>query len=257
MKNPKWEQARGDWMNWWNRLANGLTISRMVLLPAFIGCMIAEQTSSVYGWYARGMILYMILSDLLDGIVARRGDRKNPIGQFIDPLADKLLVGAGYVLLSIYYGNPPFWVTGIVLGRFVVLRLLWLLIFYASRKTLNAFMSMKSVFTKPSALGKFASDCQMALLIAVLFPFPRIISHVGWVVVPGVTLAAAGLYIVRATREIDQTGLLADHTGKRGMLRALLDTVARGLIRWTGRTPVPRPAAESAYSEQEQHRKVG
>lgn len=245
-------------MNWWNRLANGLTISRIVLLPAFIGCMIAEQTSSVYGWYARGMILYMILSDLLDGIVARRGDRKNPIGQFIDPLADKLLVGSGYVLLSIYYPDDlPFWVTGIVLGRFVVLRLLWVLIFYASGKTLNAFMSMKSVFTKPSALGKFASDCQMALFIAVLFPFPKIISHVGWWVVPVVTLAAAGLYIVRATQEIDQTGLLADHTGKQGALRALLDTAARGLIRWTGGTPAPRPAAEAAYPKEERKQGIG
>lgn len=245
-------------MNWWNRLANALTISRIVLLPAFIGCMIAGQTSRVYGWYARGIILYMILSDLLDGIVARRGNRKNPIGQFIDPLADKLLVGSGYVLLSIYYPEDlPFWVTGIVLGRFIVLGLPWVLIFYASGKTLSAFMSMKSVFTKPSALGKLASDCQMALFIAVLFPFPKIICRVGWMVVPMVTLATAGLYIIRAIQEIDQTGLFADHTGNRGAWRALLDTGARGLIRWSGGTPAPRPAAESVYPEEERQREIG
>ncbi|MFP6795438.1 MAG: CDP-alcohol phosphatidyltransferase family protein [Pseudomonadales bacterium] len=74
------------------------------------------------GDYAEALILMLIagLSDGLDGALARGYRWTSKFGEMADPLADKLLVGVVFVLLTIQ-GHIPFWAAVIVIGRDLVI----------------------------------------------------------------------------------------------------------------------------------------
>ena len=74
------------------------------------------------GNYAEALILMLIagLSDGLDGALARGYRWTSKFGEMADPLADKVLVGVVFVLLTIQ-GHIPFWVALIVIGRDLVI----------------------------------------------------------------------------------------------------------------------------------------
>lgn len=74
------------------------------------------------GNYAEALILMLVagLSDGLDGALARGYRWTSKFGEMADPLADKLLVGMVFVLLTIQ-GHIPFWAAVIVIGRDLVI----------------------------------------------------------------------------------------------------------------------------------------
>ena len=83
-------------------LANKLTLSRIILIPAILFLMVLDG-----GWAAwLAWILFTIagITDFLDGYMARRENQVSRIGQFLDPIADKLLVSA-VILLLVYNGK--------------------------------------------------------------------------------------------------------------------------------------------------------
>ncbi len=78
-------------------LANQLTLSRILLIP-----LILILLALPYGWAAwTACVLFSIagITDFLDGYFARRDNQVSKIGQFLDPIADKLLVSAVLLLL--------------------------------------------------------------------------------------------------------------------------------------------------------------
>jgi cardiolipin synthase len=76
--------------------ANVVTIGRMVLVPAFIMLVVSNHP----GW-ALGVFAAAGISDALDGFVARRFGQRSELGVFLDPIADKLLMTAALVVLSL------------------------------------------------------------------------------------------------------------------------------------------------------------
>jgi cardiolipin synthase len=62
------------------------------------------------------------VSDLADGVIARTWQQKSRLGSYLDPLADKILMAASFVTLSIYHLIPS-WLTVVVLSRDVALAL--------------------------------------------------------------------------------------------------------------------------------------
>jgi len=73
-------------------LPNILTLSRIVAIPVIVGLLFVAQ-----GWAAwLALVLYTAacITDWLDGHLARLQNLESPIGKFLDPIADKLLVGA-------------------------------------------------------------------------------------------------------------------------------------------------------------------
>jgi cardiolipin synthase len=77
-------------------LANVVTIGRMVLVPAFIMLVVSNHP----GW-ALGVFAAAGISDAVDGFVARRFGQRSELGVFLDPIADKLLMTAALVVLSL------------------------------------------------------------------------------------------------------------------------------------------------------------
>lgn len=80
----------------WN-LPNLLTMLRIVLIPVFV---VAFYLDVIWAPYAAGAIFGVAaLTDLLDGYLARRWDQTSPLGAFLDPVADKLMVAVALVVL--------------------------------------------------------------------------------------------------------------------------------------------------------------
>jgi cardiolipin synthase len=96
--------------------ANVLTMSRIVLVAPLLYAM---GRNTVQG-YALALALFAVASvtDFLDGRLARRYGQKTALGEFLDPLADKVLVIGVFVLFALLRNiSVPLWVVGVVIFR--------------------------------------------------------------------------------------------------------------------------------------------
>jgi CDP-diacylglycerol--glycerol-3-phosphate 3-phosphatidyltransferase len=102
-------------------LPNALTVSRIVLVPLLVvvlltkfeGRMILGVRKELVGAAIFGVAS---LTDWLDGYLARRRQQVTPLGQVMDPLADKLLVSAALISL-VQMELAPAWMVAIIIGR--------------------------------------------------------------------------------------------------------------------------------------------
>ena len=77
--------------------ANILTMSRIAAIPAIVGFMMLPGL--VWHWIALALFIVACVTDWFDGYVARRLDQVSPLGRFLDPIADKLVVAAVLMIL--------------------------------------------------------------------------------------------------------------------------------------------------------------
>lgn len=113
----------------WN-LPNALTVLRILLVPLFLWLLLRHGGHDVGDrWWAFAVFVAAMITDRLDGELARRKGLITDFGKMADPIADKALTGAGFIGLSLI-GLLWWWVTivvlareiGITLMRFVVIR---------------------------------------------------------------------------------------------------------------------------------------
>jgi len=100
-------------------LPNSITLSRIACIPFFMWVL----SSSIFApgqqeLLAAGIFILASITDGLDGYLARKHGQISSMGILLDPMADKLLVAAGLILLVRYTPNlmPP-WIVVLVLGR--------------------------------------------------------------------------------------------------------------------------------------------
>ena len=138
--------------------ANQLTILRIIFIPIFI-ILLSEGES---GW-ALSVFCAAVVTDVLDGVIARRFGQKTSIGTVLDPVADKLLMTASIVILSLpQMGFPnliPRWLIILMISRDVFILLSSLLII---------LMIGWRVF-KPTPYGKASTVLQAVTVFAVLY----------------------------------------------------------------------------------------
>src|SRR6185369_14086745 len=100
--------------------------------------------------------------DGVDGYIARRYNQYSELGAILDPLADKLLLVSGVVLLSFDHGavlgQIPLWLTGTIIGRDLVILAGMIVIQFTVGK----------VKVRPRAIGKVATVMQMAAVLWIL-----------------------------------------------------------------------------------------
>ena len=104
--------------------ANLLTLARVLLLPAAIHYMRQEDGR----WRALGIFGAAMATDMLDGPVARMRKEVSPLGQVLDPIADKLVIDAAAITLS-QTREFPWWATGLLLTRDLAILLGSLLVY--------------------------------------------------------------------------------------------------------------------------------
>ena len=103
-------------VNNWN-LPNALTTLRIVLVPLFGWLLLVDDgQDTTYRVWAFVVFTLAILTDRIDGEIARARNLVTDFGKLMDPIADKALTGMAFVGLSII-GELWWWVTIVVLGR--------------------------------------------------------------------------------------------------------------------------------------------
>jgi cardiolipin synthase (CMP-forming) len=135
--------------------ANQLTILRMVFAPCFIILLI-------YGYPRCATVVFLLagLTDGLDGLLARKLQQKTVLGSFLDPMADKILLTAAFVTLTIpslpLALHIPIWLTVLTISRDLIIAISVLVIHLQTHHT--SF--------PPSMLGKCTTAAQL-LLVAI------------------------------------------------------------------------------------------
>jgi CDP-diacylglycerol--glycerol-3-phosphate 3-phosphatidyltransferase len=111
-------------------IANVLTGLRMALVPVFLGALFVGDGHETR-WRVIAFVIFAaaVITDRVDGALARSFDLVTEFGKLADPIADKALIGAALIGLSLL-GDLPWWVTililvreiGVTILRFAVLR---------------------------------------------------------------------------------------------------------------------------------------
>src|SRR5213083_2432401 len=130
--------------------ANKITILRILLIPFFVVQVLyyVKNGNELHRLLAILSFAVAAICDGVDGYIARRYDQRSELGAILDPLADKLLLVSGIVLLSFdhrpYLQTIPLWLTGTIIGRDMLL-LLGLIVIQ---------MMVGKVAVRPRILGK-------------------------------------------------------------------------------------------------------
>lgn len=105
-------------------LANGLTVFRIVLVPVFVVLLFVADGQST-AWRIAAFVVFAVaaFTDQLDGRIARSWGLVTEFGKLADPIADKALIGAALLGLSIL-AVVPWWVTAVILVREIGVTLL-------------------------------------------------------------------------------------------------------------------------------------
>src|SRR5262249_2003776 len=125
-----------------------------------------------------------VFSDALDGTIARFRRERTPLGAFLDPVADKLLLVVTYVTFA-YLNWIPLWVFVTVISRDLLIILGWMVVYIltGNRKI------------EPRPLGKATTALQMALAVAKLFNFREPLYSWTLYAMISATILSAGDYI--------------------------------------------------------------
>ena len=142
---------------------NLLTLLRICLAPFLVAAILENR-------FAIGFILFIAagLSDALDGVLARVLNQRTVLGQYLDPVADKLLLSTLFLVL-LHEGLMPLRVTVLVFGRDMGILLVSAILYAAAGRREFA----------PSIVGKANTLAQVTLVAVVLL---HQLTHAPWVV---------------------------------------------------------------------------
>lgn len=174
----------------------------MWLIPNLLTFARVAMTPFVLIWLARGNYLgagwlfgVAAFTDIMDGWVARRFGGQTKFGQYLDPIADKLMLTACYIGLAAGH-MIPVWVVLVILGRD-----LWILGLSAYALQFTEFR-----WLQPSLWGKASTFCQIMAAVGVMAAraysqpvFDQIAVVLIWGVV-GLAAVSAGDYTFRGIR---------------------------------------------------------
>ena len=175
----------------WN-LPNALTLLRILMVPVF-GWLLLAHGGDDPRWRVGACVAFLaaMLTDRLDGEIARRRGLVTNFGKIADPIADKALTGTAFVGLSLL-GELPWWVTVVVLGREVLI-------------TLVRFVVIRYGVIAASRGGKLKTVLQSIALCGYVLPIAEIaVLHVLAMLVMAaavvVTVVTGAEYVVHALR---------------------------------------------------------
>lgn len=97
-------------------IPNLISMIRIALVPVFLWLLIGEEEVAAAGW----LFGFIAATDWVDGYLARRFNQVSKVGEFLDPLADRLAVAAA-LIGGLITGDLPRWFAGLVLAREVAI----------------------------------------------------------------------------------------------------------------------------------------
>ena len=107
---------------------NTLTVTRILLIPTGVYTLFYDGgDNSTFQLISYAIFFTLGMTDIVDGRWARHSNRITPLGTFLDPVADKALIGAAMISLSIL-DRFPWWITILILTREIGITLFRLLV---------------------------------------------------------------------------------------------------------------------------------
>lgn len=107
---------------------NTLTVTRILLIPIGVYTLFYDGgDNSTYQVISYAIFFILGMTDIVDGRWARHSNKITPLGTFLDPVADKALIGAAMISLSIL-DRFPWWITILILTREIGITLFRLLV---------------------------------------------------------------------------------------------------------------------------------
>ena len=179
-------------------IPNALTLLRLLLIPVFL-------IASFRGMFLAALVVFITaaVTDILDGMIARRLNQRSRIGAILDPAADKAMMICGYLyytFASNFRLGIPRWLTFTVFARdFLIIAFAYLL-----------YTRVRVTRFPPSAAGKTSTVLQavtLGMVIGVNAFAPRLVwvAELMFRAALLITLISGGDYIRRARRMLSET----------------------------------------------------
>src|SRR5438105_8753137 len=178
--------------------ANKITILRILLIPFFVVQVLYYVKNGNPAHWLLAILSFAVaaICDGVDGYIARRYNQRSELGAILDPLADKLLLVSGIVVLSFDHHPQlqmvPLWVTGTIIGR-DILMVAGLIVIQ---------MTVGKVKVRPRIPGKISTVLQMVIVLWILLQWADKWLRI-WVVAAAIfTGISTVLYIWDAMRQL-------------------------------------------------------
>ena len=139
-------------------LPNRLTLLRVIMVPVFVFFILIAPDNMPCRVIAALVFIAASLTDMADGMIARKYDLITNFGKFMDPLADKLLVCSAMICL-VSIGKLPAWICIIIIAREFII------------SGFRLVASDNGVVIAASYWGKFKTVFQMLMVITMVFDF--------------------------------------------------------------------------------------
>ena len=133
-------------------IPNTLSLFRICAVPVLIWLILNGQME-----WAFWLFFIASLTDALDGFIAKRFSMHTQLGAYLDPLADKLLLVSGFIILSVI-GIMPLWITLLVVTRDILI-IGGALVYQSMTGSLQM---------RPLWISKLNTTMQLSLLMVVL-----------------------------------------------------------------------------------------
>jgi cardiolipin synthase len=178
--------------------ANKITIVRILLVPLFIvqALYYVDTGKEWHRFLALLAFAVAAISDAIDGYIARSYNQRSELGAILDPLADKMLLVSGVILLSLDNGphlpRIPIYFAATVLSRDMLLIVGLAIIYYICGK----------VQVRPILIGKVATVLQMATVLWAMLKWKNEYM-LWWAALAALATGISGvLYIMEGVRQL-------------------------------------------------------
>lgn len=186
--------AKGDTPSAIANVPNIITVVRILLVPLFVFWLLADAGElGLLRYLAVALFIFAIATDSLDGYLARSRNLVTDLGKILDPIADKALVGAALIGLSML-GELWWWVTAVILAREIGI-------------TVYRFIALRDRVIPAGTSGKAKTIAQAVAVSLVLLPLWTLLGDwylwLGWVamgIALVLTLYSGAEYLVAAWR---------------------------------------------------------
>jgi len=177
-------------------LPNAISFARIVLLGAFCWLLFGPDERIA----ATLVLMFVGVTDFLDGYLARRFNQVSTLGKVLDPVADRVVLVTGVLAIEIY-GAVPVWLAAVVLGRELLVSVAVVVLAALGAGRIDVLWVGKA--------GTFGLLCcfPLFLLADEQARWARVLADITWVaVVPALILSfmAAAAYIPHARRALSE-----------------------------------------------------
>lgn len=159
-------------------VSNMITLSRLLLLPILL-YLVRQPRTFQNDLGIAILATWGIVSDFLDGYIARKRNEVSVLGKILDPLTDKICIGTTVIFAWLYRGMP-FWIVAVIIGRDLLIILASIYIIVEKR-----FVSVSNIY------GKLTVTIMALLVVSYLFEITFLQKPLTYLAILGIIVSLA------------------------------------------------------------------